>query len=348
MHQVLHAQEATVASVETVVTTNLRPVAVTAVRNLAVDAYRGLVMLLMMGEVLQFAKVYAYYNHSLFWKILAFNQTHTEWSGCSVHDMIQPSFSFLVGVALPYSIRSRQRKGAAFPKMLAHTIWRSLLLIALGIFLRSMNSSQTYFTFEDTLTQIGLGYTFLFLLAFRPTRDQWIAFGAILFGYWLAWALYPLPGPNFNYAAVGVPADWHHLYTGFRAHWNKNSNLGQAFDLWFLNLFPRAHPFLFNDGGYLTLSFIPTLGTMILGLFRRTMVCGFRAQTADPQVPHRRGHSARDRRFSSLHRNLPHREAHLDPKLDSLQRRHLLPRSYPRSAGSSMSSNGAAGPFPSS
>ena len=268
MHQVLHAQEATVAIPETVVTTKLRPLDnITAVRNLAVDAYRGLVMLLMMGEVLQFSKVYAYFNHSLFWKILAFNQTHTEWSGCSVHDMIQPSFSFLVGVALPYSIRSRQRKGAAFPKMLAHTVWRSLLLIALGIFLRSMNSSQTYFTFEDTLTQIGLGYTFLFLLAFRPTRDQWIAFGAILFGYWLAWALYPLPGPNFNYAAVGVPADWHHLYTGFRAHWNKNSNLGQAFDLWFLNLFPREHPFLFNEGGYLTLSFIPTLGTMILGLF---------------------------------------------------------------------------------
>jgi heparan-alpha-glucosaminide N-acetyltransferase len=50
------------------------------------------------------------------------------------------------------------------------------------------------------------------------------------------------------------------------SHWNKNSNLGQAFDLRFLNLFPRTSRFLFNDGGYLTLSFIPTLGTMLLGL----------------------------------------------------------------------------------
>ena len=91
---------------------------------------------------------------------------------------------------------------------------------------------------------------------------------AILFAYWLAWALYPAPGPNFNYAAVGVPADWHrHLFTGFASHWNKNSNLGQAFDLWFLNLFPRPSRFLFNDGGYLTLNFIPTLGTMLLGIF---------------------------------------------------------------------------------
>ena len=91
---------------------------VATVRNLAVDAYRGLVMLLMMGEVLSFSKVSAYFNHSVFWKVLAWNQTHTEWFGCSLHDMIQPSFSFLVGVALPYSIRSRQRKGTSFPKML--------------------------------------------------------------------------------------------------------------------------------------------------------------------------------------------------------------------------------------
>src|SRR5271156_7241554 len=242
MHEVLQAEETIPAGVGTS-TSTVCPAGAT-VRNLAVDAYRGLVMLLMMGEVLQFSKVSAYFNHSIFWKILAWNQTHTEWSGCSLHDMIQPSFSFLVGVALPYSIRSRQRKGTPFSRMLLHTMWRSLVLILLGIFLRSLHSSQTYFTFEDTLTQIGLGYTFLFLLAFRPTRDQWIAFGAILFGYWLAWALYPLPGPNFNYAAVGVPADWHHLYTGFRAHWNKNSNLGQAFDVCFLNLFPRLHTFV--------------------------------------------------------------------------------------------------------
>jgi predicted acyltransferase len=285
MREILQAEEPPAAAgVETIIAPPALPSKdVATVRNLAVDAYRGLVMLLMMGEVLSFSRVSAYFHDSVFWKVLAFNQSHTEWFGCSLHDMIQPSFSFLVGVALPYSIRSRQRKGTPFPRMLGHTIWRSLLLIALGIFLRSLHSSQTNFTFEDTLTQIGLGYTFLFLLAFRPSRDQWIAFGALLFGYWLAWALYPAPGPNFDYAAVGVPSDWHHLYTGFRSHWNKNSNLGQAFDVWFLNLFPREHPFVFNDGGYLTLSFIPTLGTMILGLF-----AGQWFQAAAPRQPIRK------------------------------------------------------------
>lgn len=235
-------------------------------RNTAVDVYRGFVMFLMMAEVLRLSKVSAAFPGNWFWSVLAWNQTHAEWAGCSLHDLIQPSFSFLVGVALPYSIASRLAKGATFRQLLLHTLWRSLLLTALGIFLRSTHATQTYFTFEDTLSQIGLGYTFLFLLGFAKPRWQWIALGVILFGYWLAWALYPAPGPDFDYAAVGVSADWPNHYTGFAAHWNKNSNLGNAFDQWFLNLFPRVKPFTANRGGYLTLSFIPTLGTMILGL----------------------------------------------------------------------------------
>ena len=258
-------------------------VTVAAPRNIAVDAYRGLVMLLMMGEVMSFAEVAHAYPGSLFWRILAYNQTHVEWAGLGLHDTIQPGFTFLVGVALPYSLASRTRKGQSFAKQLLHTIVRSLILIFLGIFLRSLHSTQTYYTFEDTLTQIGLGYTFAFLLARCKAKWQWTAIGVILFGYWLAWALYPAPGPGFDYAAVGVPADWHHNFTGFASHWNKNSNLGQAFDVWFLNILPRASRFVDNGGGYLTLSFIPTLATMLLGLR-----AGEWFRSAAPRIPIKR------------------------------------------------------------
>jgi heparan-alpha-glucosaminide N-acetyltransferase len=216
---------------------------------------------------MRFADTAKAFPGSTVWRILAYNQTHVEWAGMSLHDTIQPGFTFLAGVALPYSIRSRQRKGESFAHMLFHTMWRSVLLIALGIFLRSTDRPITYYTFEDTLTQIGLGYTFAFLLTFVKARWQWVALAAILSGYWLAWALYPAPGVNFNWAAVGVGPDWHqYLYSGFMSHWNKNSNLGQVFDVWFLNLFPRTSRFAYNEGGYLTLSFIPTLGTMLLGV----------------------------------------------------------------------------------
>jgi len=237
-----------------------------AERLASVDAYRGFVMFLMLGEVLHFCEVAAARPGSVIWSFLCYNQSHVEWTYGSLHDLIQPSFSFLVGVALPFSLASRALAGQSRGRMIAHAFWRAAVLAALGIWLRSIGHPQTYFTFEDTLTQIGLGYGFLFLLGLRPVRDQWIALAVILVGYWAAFALYPLPPAGFDYAAVGVPADWPHLFTGFAAHWNKNSNLAWAFDTWFLNLFPREKPFLFNGGGYATLSFIPTLGTMILGL----------------------------------------------------------------------------------
>ncbi len=254
-----------------------------AVRNVAVDSYRGFVMLLMMAEVLQLSRVAQAFPGNWFWSVLAYHQTHVAWAGCSLHDTIQPGFSFLVGVAVPYSIASRIAKGGTFGRMFGHALWRALLLVVLGVFLRSMHSTQTNFTFEDTLSQIGFGYPILFLLAFRPPRWQWIALAVLLVGYWLAWALYPAPGPGFDYQAVGVPPGWQHHYTGFAAHWNKNSNLGNAFDQWFLNLLPRARPFVANGGGYLTLSFIPTLGTMILGLF-----AGRWLRDASPRIPMKR------------------------------------------------------------
>jgi predicted acyltransferase len=95
--------------------------------------------------------------------------------------------------------------------------------------------------------------------------------------------LYPAPDAKFNYQDVKVrdtwPADktyaetklWNeniHVMPGFASHWNQNSNLAWKFDTWFLNLFPREknRPFTANPGGYSTLNFIPTLGTLILGL----------------------------------------------------------------------------------
>ena len=158
-------------------------------------------------------------------------------------------------------------RGQTFRRMLGHALRRSLALIVLGIFLRSLGRKQTYWTFEDTLTQIGLGYPLLFLLAFTSLRVQAVAFVTLLAGFWAAFVLYPLPPPGFDYTTVGVPAGWPHLYSGFLAHFNKNTNLSWAFDMWFLNLFPRESPFLFNRGGWSTLSFIPTLATMILGLW---------------------------------------------------------------------------------
>jgi heparan-alpha-glucosaminide N-acetyltransferase len=234
-------------------------------RVISVDAFRGFVMLLMASEGLGISQVAKTFAQSRFWQVVNYQVSHVQWIGCSLWDLIQPSFSFLVGVSLPYSIACRRARGQTYGQMFRHALARSLALIFLGILLRSDNKPQTYFTFEDTLTQIGLGYLFLFILANKPVRTQILAAASLLFVYWLAFLLYPLPPAGFDYSTVGVPADWQHLQ-GLSAHWDKNTNLAAGFDQWFLNLFPREKPFGFNGGGYQTLSFIPTLVTMIFGL----------------------------------------------------------------------------------
>lgn len=223
-------------------------------------------MLLMMAEVLQLAEVASAVKTSAFWNWLGHHQSHVEWAGLSLHDLIQPSFCFLVGAALPYSIASRERQGMNEVGIVLRALKRAFILILIGIFLRSIGKPLTYFTFEDTLTQIGLGYGFLVLLGWQGQRVLWIVFGLILIAYWFAFALHPLPAPGFDPATVGIAKDWAHGPTGFAARWGKNTNFAAHFDVWFLNLFPREQPFVFNDGGYTTLNFIPTLATMILGV----------------------------------------------------------------------------------
>ncbi len=244
----------------------------TPVRLTSVDVYRGFVMLLMMGEVLKLRRVSQAIPNNRLWEFLAQQQSHVEWTGCNLHDLIQPSFSFLVGVALPLSLRRRSQFGQPLWLLTAHAFWRALTLVLLGVFLRSTHATQTNWTFEDTLSQIGLGYGFLYLLAICSVRVQWGALVTILFGYWLWFAMYPLPGPDFDWSKIHLDPNSQHL-TGFAAHWGLNTNPAWAFDTWFLNLFPRAAPFTHNGGGYSTLSFIPTLGTMILGLLAGEVLC---------------------------------------------------------------------------
>ena len=215
---------------------------------MSLDAYRGAIMLLMASGGLELSRLAKNSNSSAM-QFLGHQCAHAEWAGCTVWDLIQPSFMFMVGVALPWSVANRRAQGQPFGSLFAHALWRSLLLVLLAVFLTSAWSKQTDWVFTNVLAQIGLGYPFLFLLAFARPRTQWVAAFTILIGYWTAFV-------------------WHahaHDQT-LAAAWDKNANFASSFDLWFLNLFPRATPYTLNDGGYQTLNFVPSLATMIFGL----------------------------------------------------------------------------------
>jgi heparan-alpha-glucosaminide N-acetyltransferase len=234
-------------------------------RLTSLDAYRGAIMLLMASSGLGLGEVARQFPDSGLWQFLARQTGHTQWAGFTLWDIIQPAFMFMVGVALPWSLAKRRARGQRFGGLFGHALWRALVLVLLAVFLTSAWSKRTAWDFSNVLAQIGLGYPVLFLLAFTRPRTQWLAALGILFLYGLAFALYPLPPAGFDWQSVGVPATWPHL-TGFAAHWEKNANFAAAFDQWFLNLFPREKPFVFNAGGYQTLNFVPAIATMVFGV----------------------------------------------------------------------------------
>jgi len=235
-------------------------------RLASLDAYRGFVMLAMVshGFGLPYIARQPGYSSDPFWQRLAYQFDHVPWIGCSFWDLIQPSFMFMVGVAMAFSVAARAQRGQSWRRMALHAAWRSIALVFLGVFLRSVGREQTNFMFVDVVSQIGLGYFFLFLLAGQRPIEQFLWAIGILGLYWLAFYLYPL-SEEINDAALGIEPGWKHL-TGMAAHWDKNTNLAADVDRWFMNLFPRQEPFAFDAGGYATLNFVPSLATMIFGL----------------------------------------------------------------------------------
>src|SRR5581483_2423053 len=129
--------------------------------------------------------------------------------------------------------------------MLGHAMVRSVVLILLGVYFSGR------WELMNVLTQIGLGYTFLFLLWGRSIRTQAIAAAAILVGTWLLYILYPYSGINPETGApeVGVSKQWaqEHLADVGPA-WHKNANVGQAIDRVLLNQLPAGQTRI--DGGY--------------------------------------------------------------------------------------------------
>jgi predicted acyltransferase len=116
-------------------------------RLVSLDAYRGLTMLAMASGGLGLYRVAENMkesgNGSPLWDFVGYQFEHVEWVGCAAWDLIQPSFMFMVGVAMAYSCASRAAHGQTWGQMFRHALVRSFVLVALGVFLRSDGRSQT-------------------------------------------------------------------------------------------------------------------------------------------------------------------------------------------------------------
>lgn len=187
-------------------------------RVMSIDAYRGFVMLAMASSGFGFATLAkpesvqkladaGFQIPSWLLQTLAYQFDHVAWTGCGFWDLIQPSFMFLVGVAVPFSYSRRATEGHSSAAQFRHVLWRSFVLVALGVFLSSNSSKQTNFTFVNVLSQIGLGYPVLYLFRARSLRTQFVATAVILIGYWGWFANSKTPSPEVIDSIHSIIAD---------------------------------------------------------------------------------------------------------------------------------------------
>jgi len=215
-------------------------------------------------------KISERFPDSSVWAFLAKQFNHVPWEGFVFWDLIQPSFMFMVGVAIPFSYARRREKGHSHRQIYTHAFIRALILIALGLVGVSMLGKLAIFESPwpvplqpaHILVQIGITYGLAFPLVRRRPPTQLAVAAAILVAYYVAFLLYPAAEP------------------GLFAHWNKNTNLGTAWDQWLVTLNQRASFDDLHAVGLTSLNFVPGVSTVIAGMLAGEFLRGPRSPRA--------------------------------------------------------------------
>ena len=165
-----------------------------ASRLLSLDALRGFIMFWIVGGediVHALRKV----SRSGWADFLARQMDHKKWEGVAFYDLIFPSFVFIVGVSLVFSLSrtiADSGKAAAYKRILS----RSLLLYLLGIFYYGgFAEGFEKIRLLGVLQRIALCYLFagLVFCTFR-LKGMIACCAALLIGYWAMMTFVPVPG----------------------------------------------------------------------------------------------------------------------------------------------------------
>ena len=157
-------------------------------RLLALDVFRGATV---AGMLLV--------NNPGSWGAIYPPLEHAPWNGWTPTDLIFPFFLFIVGITTHLSAEARRARGDDEGAILRQVLKRGALIILFGWMLAAFPfwplARITEIRLPGVLPRIGLAYMGAALLTRRGSlQQQVLTLVALLYGYWFAMTLLPVPG----------------------------------------------------------------------------------------------------------------------------------------------------------
>ena len=171
-------------------------------RLMSLDAFRGFIMFWIVGgEALFYALSKLDGVRSEILNTLIIQLQHVSWEGFRFYDLIFPSFVFIVGASIAFSLGKLQTLGSRRAAV-RRVILRGLLLWLIGIIYYGGISNGLYdpetnrgVRLLGVLQRIGICYLVAGLLfIYLPVRGLVMAFLVLLAGYWALLSFVAAPG----------------------------------------------------------------------------------------------------------------------------------------------------------
>jgi predicted acyltransferase len=177
-------------------------------RITSVDFFRGITMFLLVGES---TRLYEHIESVEGSSVMAFFGrmfSHHEWHGLHFWDLIQPFFMFIVGVAIPFAVANRKKKGDSDQTIFNHALTRAFLLLFFGWALYCIEAGGIVWQFQNVLAQLAVTYLVAFLIMKKSFAFQLIFSLAMLLLTDLAYRFFPVEGFNHPWVAYENLGAW--------------------------------------------------------------------------------------------------------------------------------------------
>lgn len=165
-------------------------------RITSVDFFRGFTMFLLIGES---TRLYQHIESAENSSVMAYFGrmfTHHEWHGMHFWDLIQPFFMFIVGVAIPFAVANRKKKGDSDQTIFNHAAKRAFLLLLFGWALYCIDAERIVWRFQNVLAQLAVTYFVAFLIMRKSFTFQIVFTLLVLLLTDLAYRFFPVEGFN--------------------------------------------------------------------------------------------------------------------------------------------------------